>query len=102
MYAQISVLLLVSTLCGGYGIMCGKVKGCIMVNGVPREVPRPKTLGAAGLKGFWPWDLPTDSIHHDTLMAFTYNVILWSSQISLWDLFQPKDPLGSVMVNISP
>ena len=93
---------IVSTLCGGYWIMCEKAKGCVMVNEVPREVPRLKTKGVAGLKGFWPLDLPRDYIHHDTLKAFPHNVIILSSQISIWDLFQPKDPLGSVMVNIPP
>ena len=40
--------------------------GGIMVNRVFWEVPWPKTLG------FWPWDLPRDSIHHDTPLAFPH------------------------------
>ena len=57
-----------------------------MVNGVPWEVLRAKTRGAAGAKGFWPRDLPRDSIHHDTPKVFP----------------QLMEPLGSIMVNIPP
>ena len=46
-----------------------KSLGCNMVNGVPRKVPRPKPFGPWPL-GFWPWDFPRDSIHHDTPSAF--------------------------------
>ena len=45
-----------------------------MGNGVPREVLRPKNLGACGPSGFWPCDLPRHSIHHDTPSAFPNNV----------------------------
>ena len=38
--------------------------------------PKAKTQGAAGPEGFWPWDLPRHSIHHDNPNAFPYNVIL--------------------------
>ena len=31
-----------------------------------------KTYGACGPSGFWPWDLPWDSIHHDTPSAFPH------------------------------
>ena len=54
----------------------------IVVNGVPREVPRPKTKSRR-TKGFWPRDLPRDSIHHDSLSkVFPYNIISFSSQTS--------------------
>ena len=33
-----------------------KSLGGIMVNIVPQEVPRPKSLGACGPSGFWPWN----------------------------------------------
>ena len=34
-------------------------------------------------KGFWPKDLPRDSIHHDSLSkVFPYNIISFSSQTS--------------------
>ena len=69
-----------------------KSQGVIMVNEVPRKVPRPKNPGAAGLEGFWSRDLPRDSIQHDTLKALLQNVILSSSPISIWNLFQPMDP----------
>ena len=71
-----------------------------MVNGVPRKVPRQKTRGAAGPKKLWPRDLLRDSIHHDSPKAFPHNVILSASQTSIWELFQPMEPLGSIMVNI--
>ena len=36
----------------------------------------PTAKNPRGLRplGFWPWDLPRHSIHHDTSSAFTYNV----------------------------
>ena len=40
-----------------------KSLGGIMMNGIPWKIPQPKTLGAFGPSGFWPWDLPRDSIH---------------------------------------
>ena len=40
-----------------------------MVNGVPREVLRPR-------------DLPRESSHHDSPKAFPYDVILWSYRTS--------------------
>ena len=33
-------------------------------------------------QGFWPWDLPRHSIHHDTPKAFPYNAILSASRTS--------------------
>ena len=63
-----------------------------MVNGVPR------TQGAAWPEGFWPRDLPRDSIHHDSPKAFPYNVILLASWASVWHFFQPMEPLGSIMI----
>ena len=50
-----------------------------MVNVVPREVLRSKPLGPA-TRGFWPWDLPRHSIHHDTSSAFSNNVPVYSVQ----------------------
>ena len=54
----------------------------IMVNGVPREVPRPKSKGAAGPKGFGRGTSPRDSIHHDTPKALPHIFILYSSRTS--------------------
>ena len=48
---------------------------CIMVNGVPREVPSQNPRGRR-TEDFWLRDLPKDSIHHDSPEAFPYNVIL--------------------------
>ena len=59
------------------GTICGKANG---VNGVPREVPRPKPEGpqalsvlAAGL----PRGTPFTTRHQG---FFPYNVVLWSSR----------------------
>ena len=54
----------------------------------------------AGPTGCWLRDLPRDSIHHDSLKAFPYKVTLLASQTSIWDFFQPMEPLGIIMVNI--
>ena len=40
--------------------------------------PKAKTLGAAGLDGFWLRDLPRLSIHHETPKAFPYVNLLAS------------------------
>ena len=56
---------------------CMILLGGIIVNGVPREVARPKTLGACGPLGFGLLDLPRHSIHHDTPLAFPNNVPLF-------------------------
>ena len=42
-----------------------------MVNISPPEVPWPKTIGACGPFGFWPWVLPRGYIHP---LAFPHNV----------------------------
>ena len=34
--------------------------------------------------GFWPWDLPTHNIHHDTSSAFSNNVPLSSNRALLY------------------
>ena len=52
-----------------------------MVNGVPRQVPRPKPEGPQARR-FWPWDLLRHSIHHDTPKGFPYNIILPASRTS--------------------
>ena len=54
-----------------------------MVNVVPREVPRPKNPLGLWPLGFWPWDLPRDSIHHDTPSAFPNNVPLFNVGFAL-------------------
>ena len=53
-------------------------------------------------KGFWPKDLPRDSIHHDSLSkVFPYNIISFSSQTSTSrEEFISANALGSIMVNI--
>ena len=65
-----------------------------MVNGVPREVPRPKPEGP-GPKGFWPRDFPRDSIHHVTPKAFPQSFIFMASPARIRDFFQPMDSVGS-------
>ena len=72
-----------------------KSQGCIVVNGVPREVPRPKPEGAAGSKGFWPRDFLRDSIHHDTPKAFPQNFTLYSYRISKEGFIFPMVSLGT-------
>ena len=76
-----------------------------MVNGVPREVPRPKTRGATGLKGFWPRDLPRDSIHHYSPKGSPYNVIPSSSWTSKEGFISanglPREYLGQYTQGIS-
>ena len=42
----------------------------IMVNVVPREVPRPNPRGRRP-RGFWPQDLARHNIHHDISKAFS-------------------------------
>ena len=61
-----------------------------------------ESLGRSQGQGFWPRDFLRDSIHHDTPKAFPHNVIILSSQTSIWDFFQPMELLGSIMVNIAP
>ena len=68
-----------------------------MVNGVPREVPRPKPKGP---EGFWPPDFPRDSIHHDTPKVFHTFSFFGHPRLVKRDLFQPIDSLGSIMVNV--
>ena len=59
-----------------------------------------KNPRAAGLGVFWPQDHPWDYIQHDTLKVFPHNVILLSSPISIWNIFQPMESLGSIIVCI--
>ena len=59
-----------------------KSQGCMVVNGVLREVPRPKSEGAADSKGFWPRDFLRNSIPYDTPKAFPHTFILSSSRSS--------------------
>ena len=57
-----------------------------MVNGVPREVPRPKLEGqrAPRVFGFW------------------FLSLLWHPRLVKRDFCQPTDCLGSIMVNVCP
>ena len=48
----------------------------IMMKGIPLVVPLLKTLAAYCPLVFWPRDLPMDSIHHDTPLAFPHDVPL--------------------------
>ena len=51
-----------------------------MLNEVPREVLRPQKPGGLQPKGFFlPWDLPRDSIHHDTPLAFQHIIPAYGS-----------------------
>ena len=63
----------------------------IMVNGVPREVPRPKL--SRRLQGFWPRNIPRDSIHHNTPMALchTFEFVCHPGLVER-DLFQLMIP----------
>ena len=70
-----------------------KSRGCIVVNGVPMEVPRPR-------------DFPRDSIQHDTPKAFPHIFILSSSQTSeegfLFPMVSLGTPLVSPLVELNP
>ena len=67
--------------------MC-KMRGDIMVNGVPRKVPRPKPVGLLA-RGFWPQDFLRDSIH-DTPKVFPHIFILLSSRTSKHGFLSPN------------
>ena len=72
----------------------------IMVNGVPREVPRPKTRGAAGPDGFWPWNSRGTPVTMIPLRLFHIMSFFLNLKLVKFDFFQPMDSLGSIMVNI--
>ena len=71
-----------------------------MVNGVPREVPRPKpevpqaprVFGRGTSRGT-PFIMIATRLFH--IMSFFRHLGLVK-----WDFFQPMDSLGSIMVNI--
>ena len=64
-----------------YGSMDGIIHDVEKPTGYPGEYcplgfPRPKTRGAGGPKGFWPYNLPRDNIHQYSPKAFSHNTIL--------------------------
>ena len=78
-----------------------KSRGGIMVNGVPREVPRPKPEGPQAQRVFGcgtsrgtPFTMIPSRLFHT--FSFFRNPI----RLVKRDLFQPMDSLGSNMVNV--
>ena len=67
-----------------------------MVNGVPRELPRPKPEGPERV---WPRDFLRDSIHHDTPKAFPHIFILSTSRTSKEGFLFPMVSLGTPLEN---
>ena len=74
--------------------------GGIMVYGAPREVPRPKALGAAGPRVFCPGTSRGTPFVKIAPRLFHIMSCFCNPKLVKWDFSQSLDFLGSIMVFI--